>query len=405
MNLVVQKYGGAAVSTPEHIKSVAKRILKDHNTGKIRLVVVVSAMAGETNRLIALSKQVANKPSSRESDVLVSTGEQITSSLLAIALQEMGHKAISFQGHQVQILTSDLFSKAKIKSIDVSKINDHLNKDYIVVVAGFQGVDKDGNITTLGRGGSDITAVALASALCADRVEFYKDVDGVFTADPDVCPNARLIKKIGFEEMLELSHHGAKVLHPRAVELARQKSIPLIVRSCLHEKEGSEITREDKIMEQAVVTGIVTDRDQIKISLMNIPDVPGILARIFSIIASHEINIDMIVQNTMGGDKLTELSFTLSKQDLPQAKNVLSEIIDEFPGGEHQINENMTKVSIIGAGMRTHSGIAAKMFAALANEGINIYMVNTSEIKISCLVESKYAELSVRILHDVFELA
>lgn len=403
MALLVQKYGGTSVGTADRIRSVAKRILEDSKKGN-RLVVVVSAMAGETNRLTELAKTFSPSPKGREFDVLLATGEQVTTALLAIAIEELGHKAISFLGHQVQITTTDSFSRAKIESVNIDKTVEALEQGYIVVVAGFQGVTKAGSITTLGRGGSDITAVALGAALKADSVEFYKDVDGIFTADPSICPDARLIPKISYEEMLEMSYLGAKVLHPRSVELARRNKIPLAVRSSLNFNPGSEVLTEEKTMEYAAVAGIVCDRDQAKITLTNIPDAPGILADIFTSIADNDINIDMIVQNTISKDKLTEVSFTCGSSDLTLAEKTAKKIISGFPGGTSSFLSGLTKLSIVGAGMRIHSGVASKMFTALAKDGINVYMVNTSDIKISCLIESRYSELAVRILHEVFEL-
>jgi aspartate kinase len=403
MALIVQKYGGTSVGTIERIKNVAKRALSDHEKGN-QVVVVVSAMAGETDRLVALAKEISPVPPTREYDVLLSTGEQVTTALLSMGIQELGHKATSFQGHQIQITTTEIFSRAKIKSVDINKVKKALETDQVVIVAGFQGVNPNGDITTLGRGGSDITAVALATALKADRVEYYKDVDGIFTANPTICPNAKKIDKISFEEMLELSHLGAKVLHPRSVELARQNSIPLIVRSSLNHNPGSQVVPEEEIMEHAIVSGIVVDSNQAKFALMNIPDVPGILASIFTKIAEEDINIDMIVQNASDGSKLTELSFTCSTQDIEPTKTVIEKLIQEFPGADYCINDNLSKLSIVGAGMKTHSGVASKMFSILAQEGINIFMVNTSEIKVSCLIEEKHSELAVRILHDRFQL-
>lgn len=403
MALIIQKYGGTSVGSLERIRNVAKRVVETHNAGH-QVVVVVSAMAGETDRLVSLAKEISPEPPTREYDVLLSTGEQVTVALLSMAIQELKQKALSFVAHQIQITTTEIFSRAKIRSIAIDRIQDSLDEKNIVVVAGFQGVTPSGDITTLGRGGSDITAVALATALKADAVEYYKDVDGIFTANPSICSDAKLLKKISFEEMLELSHLGAKVLHPRSVELARQNNIPLIVRSSLNKKEGSSVVPEEEIMEYAVVSGIVSDNNQVKFSLKNIPDVPGILSEVFNTIAKEDINIDMIVQNTTVHNQLTELSFTSSTADLEVTRNVVTKIMDDVPGGEFTISDNLSKISIVGAGMKTHSGVAAKMFTILASEGVNIYMVNTSEIKVSTLIETKYSELAVRLLHDAFEL-
>ena len=403
MALIVQKYGGTSVGSIDLINTAAKRVLKSHEEG-FQIVVVVSAMEGETDRLISLAKKITNNLPSREYDVLLSTGEQVTASLLAMAIEKLGHGAVSFMGHQVQINTSEMYSRAKIESIEITKVIDAINKDKIVIIPGFQGVRKDGDITTLGRGGSDITAVALAVALNAERVEFYKDVDGIFTANPAICPKARLIKKISAEEMLELAHLGAKVLHFRSVELARRNNIPLIVRSSLNYNSGSLVTPREEEMEEAIVTGIVYDKEQAKFSILNIPDVPDVLAKIFSTIAGEEVNIDMIVQNTLKRDKSIELSFTCYNHDLKLAQMAVEKIIEDIPGVEYLVENDLSKLSIVGAGMKAHSGVASKMFSALASEGIKVFMVNTSEIKISCLIETKYIELAVRILHDVFEL-
>jgi len=403
MALIIQKYGGTSVGTIERIRSVAQRVIKSASRGD-RVVVVVSAMAGETNRLIELGKTVSKKSEGREFDVLLASGEQVTTALLALSIEEQGRKAVSFLGHQVQITTSGTFSRARIESVNTDRTLDALKEGYIVVVAGFQGATREGSITTLGRGGSDITAVALGVALKADRVEFYKDVDGIFTADPSVCPDARMLPKVAYEEMLEMSYLGAKVLHPRCVEMARRNGLPLIVRSSLNFNPGTEVVPEEELMEYAAVAGIVCDKNQAKVSLINIPDKPGILAGVFTAVAEDEVNIDMIVEDTTGADRPTSVSFTCASADLPAAQKAAKRITAGYPGSSFAVRSGLNKLSIVGAGMRLHSGVASKMFTALAREGISVYMVNTSDIKVSCLIEAKYSELAVRTLHDVFEL-
>lgn len=403
MALIIQKYGGTSVGTIDRIRAVAGRVIRSASKGD-KVVVVVSAMAGETNRLIDLGKTVSKKSEGREFDVLLASGEQVTTALLALAIEEQGRRAVSFLGHQVQITTSGAFSRARIESVNTDRTLDALKEGYIVVVAGFQGATREGSITTLGRGGSDITAVALGVALKADRVEFYKDVDGIFTADPSVCPDARMLPKVAYEEMLEMSYLGAKVLHPRCVEMARRNGLPLIVRSSLNFNPGTVVVPEEELMEYAAVAGIVCDKNQAKVSLINIPDKPGILAGIFTAVAEDEVNIDMIVEDTTGADRATSVSFTCGSADLAAAERAAKKITARYPGSSCAVRAGLNKLSIVGAGMRLHSGVASKMFTALAREGIGVYMVNTSDIKVSCLIEAKYAELAVRTLHDVFEL-
>ncbi|HCC49041.1 MAG TPA: aspartate kinase [Elusimicrobia bacterium] len=403
MALIIQKYGGTSVGNIDRVRSVARRVIQSAGRGN-RVVAVVSAMAGETNRLIDLGKTVSKNSEGREFDVLLATGEQVTTALLALAIEDLGRKAVSFLGHQVQITTTGSFSRARIESVNADRTLKALNDGYIVVVAGFQGATREGSITTLGRGGSDITAVALGVALKADRVEFYKDVDGIFTADPSVCPDARLLPKVAYEEMLEMSYLGAKVLHPRCVELARRNKLPLIVRSSLNFNPGTEVVPEEDLMEYAAVAGIVCDKNQVKVSLTNIPDKPGILAGIFTAVAEADINIDMIVEDVSASGGATSVSFTCGSADLAAAEKAAKKLTAVYPGSGWAVKPGLNKLSIVGAGMRLHSGVASRMFTALAREGISVYMVNTSDIKVSCLIEAKYAELAVRTLHEVFEL-
>jgi aspartate kinase len=403
MALIIQKYGGTSVGNIDRVRSVARRVIQSAARGN-KVVAVVSAMAGETNRLIDLGKTVSKNSEGREFDVLLATGEQVTTALLALAIEDLGRKAVSFLGHQVQITTTGSFSRARIESVNADRTRKALNDGYIVVVAGFQGATREGSITTLGRGGSDITAVALGVALKADRVEFYKDVDGIFTADPSVCPDARLLPKVAYEEMLEMSYLGAKVLHPRCVELARRNKLPLIVRSSLNFNPGTEVVPEEDLMEYAAVAGIVCDKNQVKVSLTGIPDKPGILAGIFTAVAEADINIDMIVEDVSSAAGGTSVSFTCGSADLAAAERVAKKLTAAYPGSAWGAKAGLNKLSIVGAGMRLHSGVASRMFTALAREGVSVYMVNTSDIKVSCLIEAKYAELAVRTLHEVFEL-
>ncbi len=403
MALIVQKFGGTSVGTIERIENVANKVIKEVKNGN-QVIVVVSAMAGETDRLINLAKKIDEIPFEREMDVLVSTGEQVSIALLAMTLIKMGYKAKSFLGFQVPIYTDGIFTKARITEIKSDNIKKALNEGYIVVVAGFQGIDKDGNITTLGRGGSDTTAVAIAAALNADRCDIYTDVDGVYTTDPNICKKAKKLKKISYEEMLEYASMGAKVLHLRSVEFAQKYNIKLQVRSSFKDEEGTIVCKEEEIMEQPIVTGIAYDKNQAKISIIKVPDKPGIAAKIFGKIADENISVDMIVQNISEDGQSTDLTFTVAKNDFKKAIELVKEIAKEI-GAENVIgDENISKISIIGVGMRSHSGVAAKMFEALANENINIQMISTSEIKVSCVIEEKYTELAVRVLHDAFNL-
>ncbi|MEZ0343406.1 MAG: aspartate kinase [Caldimicrobium sp.] len=400
--LIVQKYGGTSVANLERIRKVAERVASYKRKGH-DLVVVVSAMAGETDRLINLAKAITPDPPLRELDMLVSTGEQVTASLLAITLQSMGYKAISFLGFQVPIYTTELFTKARIKDIKIDKIKKELSEGKIVVVAGFQGVTERGDITTLGRGGSDTTAVALAAALKADLCEIYTDVDGVYTADPRIVPNARKLSKISYEEMLEMASSGAKVLEMRSVELAMIYKVPLVVRSSFNYEEGTLITEEDEEMEKVLVSGVTYNRNEARISLYGVPDRPGVAAKIFGPIGEAGIVVDMIIQ-TGRPDGKADLTFTVPRTDFKQALEIVKKVCDELGVERIEGDDKIAKVSIIGAGMRTHSGVATKMFETLAKHGINIMMISTSEIKISCVIDEKYTELAVRALHEAFNL-
>jgi len=400
--LIVQKYGGTSVADLERIRNVARRVLKTQKEGH-EVVVVVSAMSGETNRLLALAHEATEMPSERECDVLVSTGEQVTSALTALVIHQMGGQAVSFQGHQVKIMTDDAFSKARIKSIDSVRIHEELKNGHVVVVAGFQGIDEKGNITTLGRGGSDTTAVALAAALKADTCEIYTDVDGVYTTDPNIVPNARKIERISYEEMLEMASTGAKVLQIRSVEMGANHGVPIHVRSSFNDNPGTIVCKEDSSMENIVVTAVALDKNEAKVAVRQVPDKPGIAMKLFNPIAKANINVDMIVQN-VSEQGTTDLTFTVPKADLKRTLKIVTETAKEIGAKKVEADEKIAKVSIIGVGMRSHAGIAAKAFSILAEEGINIQMISTSEIKISLVVDEKYTELAVRALHDAFGL-
>jgi aspartate kinase len=403
MALIVQKYGGTSVGTVERIRNVAKRVERYRDEGH-DVVVVVSAMSGETNRLLALAQDVTSKPAARELDVLVTTGEQVTIALLSMALQSDGYDARSYTGAQVRILTDDSFGKARIQDIDAQNIRSDLAKGRIVVVAGFQGVDADGNITTLGRGGSDTTGVALAAALKADECQIYTDVDGVYTTDPRVVSNARRLNCITFEEMLEMASQGSKVLQIRSVEFAGKYNVPLRVLSSFEEGPGTLITvdQEDP-MEQPVISGIAFNRDEAKIIVRGVPDIPGAAYRILGPVGEANIEVDMIVQN-VGADNTTDFTFTVHKNEMEKATNLLKSVASEIGAKEVQSDSSIAKVSMVGVGMRSHAGVASNMFKVLANESINIQMISTSEIKISVVIEEKYLELAVRALHAGFEL-
>ena len=405
MALIVQKYGGTSVGSIERIKDVACRIAKFQSSGH-QMVVAVSAMSGETNRLLTLAREIQDIPDPRELDVLVSTGEQVTIALLSMALIKMGYKTKSYTGTQVRVLTDDAHNKARILQIDESKIRADLNAGYIVVVAGFQGVDEFGNITTLGRGGSDTTGVALAAALKAKECQIYTDVDGVYTTDPRVVPEARRLKTITFEEMMELASLGSKILQIRSVEFAGKYKVKLRVLSSFEEGgEGTLITfEEDENMEHAIISGIAFNRDEAKITVLGVPDRPGIAYQILGPVADANIDVDMIIQN-IGNDGMTNFSFTVNRNEFKRTMDMLKSQVQPDIGARDVVGgDKIAKVSIVGVGMRSYVGIASKMFRSLAEEGINIQMISTSEIKISVIVDEKYMELAVRILHKVFDL-
>ncbi len=403
MALIVQKYGGTSVGSIERIEAVAKKVAAARQHGD-SVVVVVSAMSGETNRLIALAKEIQERPDPREMDVLVSTGEQVTIALLSIALQKIGCPARSYTGGQVRILTDSAHSKARILDIDDAPVRADLESGRVVIVAGFQGVDEHGNITTLGRGGSDTTAVAMAAALKADECQIFTDVDGVYTTDPRVEPKARRLARITFEEMLEMASLGSKVLQIRAVEFAGKYNVPLRVLSSFEEGEGTLITFEDEGMEEAKISGIAFNRDEAKLTILGVPDRPGVAHEILGPIADANIEVDMIVQN-VAEDETTDFTFTVHRNDYPKAMEILRSTSDAMGAREVRGDEKIVKISLVGVGMRSHAGIASAMFGALAKEGINIQMISTSEIKISVVVDEKYLELGVRTLHEAFELA
>ena len=400
MALIVQKYGGTSVGTVERIKNVAKKVMAAKQRGN-EVVVVVSAMAGETNRLLALAQQISELPDERERDVLLASGEQVSSSLLSLAIKDLGQPARSFLGHQVRIETDKAYGKARIKSIDSTRIKRALKAGEIVVVAGFQGVDEEDNITTLGRGGSDTSAVAMAAALQANVCEIYTDVEGVFTTDPGICPKARKLDRISYEEMIEMASTGAKVLQIRSVELAKNFAVPVHVRSSFSEAEGTWVIEEDKSMDSVLVSGVTYDKDEAKITLLKVPDRPGLAAQIFSPIAEAHIVVDMIIQNA-SEDGTTDLTFTVSKADYKKAISLVEKTASAIQAKGIKVDPNIAKVSIVGVGMRTHAGVAAKMFRVLAREGINIEMISTSEIKISVVIGEKQMERAVRVLHEEF---
>jgi aspartate kinase len=402
MSLIVQKYGGTSVGSVERIQEVAKKVIDYRNQGH-DMIVVVSAMSGETNRLIDLAKQLNPNPRGRELDVLLSTGEQVTIALLSMTLQQMGMPAVSYTGSQVRILTDNAHNKARIMDINDDKIRDDLSQGKVVVVAGFQGCDENGNITTLGRGGSDTTAVALAAALKADECQIYTDVDGVYTTDPRVVPEARRLDHITFEEMLEMASLGAKVLQIRSVEFASKYNVPLRVLSSFTEGGGTLIAAEDPQMEQALISGIAFNRDEAKLTILGVPDHPGVASKILGPIAAENIEVDMIIQNT-GHDSTTDFTFTVHRNDYNSALKILDQIAQQLGAREVNGDEHIAKISVVGVGMRSHAGIASSMFTALADENINIEMISTSEIKISVVVDEKYLELGVRALHKAFKL-
>jgi len=400
--LIVQKFGGTSVANLERMRAVAERALRTQRDGH-HVVMIVSAMAGETNRLLGLAHQISATPTVRELDVLASTGEQVSAALMAMTIQALGGRAQSLLGHQVKVQTDGAFTKARIRTIDDARLQRTVQDGCIAVVAGFQGVDADGNITTLGRGGSDTTAVAIAAAIKADVCEIYTDVEGVFTADPNVCPAARKIERISYEEMLELASLGAKVLQIRSVEVAMKYGVPVHVRSSFSERPGTMVVGEEGL-ETVVVAGLTYDKGEAKVQLAGVADKPGVVAKIFGMLAAENVCVDMIIQSpSRAGDARTDVTFTVSKTDLPRVKDAIEAAASEV-GAAVDYDPDIVKVSIVGLGMRSHAGVAAKMFGLLAAEGINIQAISTSEIKISCIIASRYTELAVRTLHEGFGL-
>ncbi len=402
--LIVQKYGGTSVANTERIKAVAERVVKSAKEGN-KVVVVVSAMSGETDKLIELAHQVSLNPNEREMDLLLSSGERVTSALTAMAIEELGYKAMAFTGRQMGIITDKVHMRAKIEKIASERAKKALSENYILVIAGFQGITETEDVTTLGRGGSDLSAVAIASALNADICEIYTDVDGVYTTDPNIVPDARKLDKISFEEMLEFASLGAKVLQTRSVEFAMKYEVPVVVRSSFNDNQGTLVTKEDEDMEKVVVSGVAYDKNQTKITVTGVPDKPGVAATIFKRIADAGIVVDMIVQNVSSDGRDADISFTLPRTDSKKALKLTEEIAKEIGAKVVTLRDDISKISIVGVGMRTHSGVAAQMFETLAKQGINIIMISTSEIKVSCIINLKYTELAVRVLHEAFGLA
>jgi len=403
MGLIVQKYGGSSVADAQKIRRVARRVVETAKAGH-GVVVVVSAMGKTTDGLIRLAHKVTPTPPEREMDMLLATGEQVSIALLAMAIDGLGHKARSFTGEQAGIRTDAAHTRARIVGIDGDKVRRALDDGYVAIVAGFQGVTEEDNITTLGRGGSDLTAVALAATLRADVCEIYTDVDGVYTADPNIVREARKLDRISYDEMLEMASLGAKVLQSRSVEFAKKYGVPVHVRSTFKADPGTLVTREDPNMEAVVVTGIAHDRGQAKVTIRGVPDRPGIAAQVFGTVSDHGIVVDMIVQN-VSRDGLSDISFTVPRSDRPTVVATLEEVAKKIGAESVTYDDRIAKVSIVGVGMRSHSGVAARMFRALSREGVNIHMISTSEIAVSCVIEDKYVELAVRALHDTFELA
>jgi aspartate kinase len=401
--LIVQKYGGTSVGSIERIKAVAERVVRTQRQGN-KVVAVVSAMSGETDKLIRLAQQLASVPDDREMDLLLSSGERISAALTAIAINELGCRSVSFTGRQVGIITDEAHTRARIERITGERVKEALDEGIVAVIAGFQGVTENSDVTTLGRGGSDLTAVAIAAALDADLCEIYTDVDGVYTTDPGVVPDARKLERISYDEMLELASLGAKVLQARSVEFAKKYNVPVVVRSSFNDNPGTLVVKEDGDMEKVVVSGVAYDKNQAKISVIAVRDKPGIAARLFHEIAQANIIVDMIVQNISSQDNATDISFTVPKTDGKKALEITKSIADTLGSRDVILRDDISKVSVVGVGMRTHSGVAAKMFGTLADHGINIMMISTSEIKVSCVIDTKYTELAVRVLHDAFHL-
>lgn len=404
MALIVQKYGGTSVANTERIRAVAERVVNTAKEGN-NVVVVVSAMAGETDKLISLAHQISSNPNEREMDMLLSSGERVTSALTAIAVEALGHKALALTGRQAGIITDTVHTKARIERISGERIKKAIDEGYIVVIAGFQGVTEgETEVTTLGRGGSDLSAVAIAAAVNADLCEIYTDVDGVYTTDPNIVPEATKLLRISYEEMLELASLGAKVLQTRSVEFAMKYSVPVVVRSSFNYNQGTLVVEEDKDMENVVVSGIAYDKNQTKITIVNVPDKPGIAAKLFDAIASANLVVDMIVQNISSDGKFADISFTVPRTDSKKALDVTEAVAGELGAERVDKREDISKVSVVGVGMRTHSGVASRMFRTLADHNINIMMISTSEIKVSCVIDLKYTELAVRVLHEAFGL-
>jgi aspartate kinase len=402
MALIVQKYGGTSVGTIERIEAVAEKVAKSHKNGD-QIVVVVSAMSGETDRLLGLATQITPRPAGRELDVLLSTGEQVTIALLSMALTQRGIPAQSRTGGQVTIKTDDSFNKARIEAIDASNVQQSLNDGFVIVVAGFQGVNEIGEITTLGRGGSDTTAVAMAAALEADECQIFTDVDGVYTTDPRIVPEARRLDRVTYEEMLEMASLGAKVLQIRSVEFASKYAVTLRVLSSFEDGPGTLITSEENIMEQALISGVTLNRDEAKLTVLDVPDQPGVAGKILGAIAAANIEVDMILQN-VGADGNADFTFTVHRNDYDKSTEILKGLVTDLGAGSYEADRKIVKLSVVGVGMRSHAGIASQMFDALAADGINIQMISTSEIKISVVIDEKYGELGVRCLHEAFEL-
>ena len=400
--LIVQKFGGTSVGDLERIKNVALRVAKNKKSGN-DIIVVVSAMSGETNKLVGYADYFSSNPPKKEMDMLLSSGERVTASLLSIALNEMGHSAISMTGRKAGIITDNLHTKARIEEIDTTAMKEAIDEGKIIVVAGFQGISIDGNVTTLGRGGSDLSAVAIAGALQADLCEIYTDVSGIYTTDPRIEPKAKKLDKISYDEMLELASLGAKVLQNRSVELAKKLNVNLVTRTSFSNEEGTLITKEENIMEKPLVSGIALDKNQARISLMGVKDRPGIASDIFTKLASNDVNIDMIIQNK-AHDGTTNIDFTVPLSDLEDAKKVVDTFIKNAEISDDSYNDKICKVSIVGVGMKSHTGVAAKAFSTMAEQNININMISTSEIKVSMVIDEEHADLAVRSLHDAYEL-
>jgi len=402
MGLIVQKYGGTSVADLERIRSVAKRVARTYDGGN-DVVIIISAMAGVTDSLVEMANQISDSPDKRELDVLLATGEQTTASLLAMTLHAMGYPAQSLLGHQARVVTDGTFGNARIVDIGAQRINELIENRDIVVIAGFQGCDINGNITTLGRGGSDTSAVAIASALKADVCEIYTDVDGIYTADPNICEKARKISVVSYDEMLNMASLGAKVLQIRSVGFAKKYNVPIHVRSSFSEEEGTMVVNENSGMERLVVSAVTHDKDQSRITLKKVPDQPGVAAKIFSPISEAGVVVDMIIQNTRAEGQ-TDLTFTVPRESFADAMKIEKAVAEDIGAEAVLGDENISKVSVVGVGMRNHSGVASKMFTTLAKENINIMMISTSEIRISCIIEEKYTELAVRVLHSAFDL-